>query len=424
MRLSNWRDPQVRRDLLIMGSWKDPAIRRALLTIAMSAAFVGMVALFMAGVPFTNPSYCGRLCHATSPDYQTWAKSTHAGVSCHFCHEDSSYVGISGDRFTKPVDRLIKAQHDRAPINADSAYSQKQARNDWCQRCHAAVVKTAYNKKGLSIKATMHAKHLGAGLSCTTCHNRIAHLGAEKYVSAKTKPAGFKYKNYMTMREGCWRCHSRDQKYRDPAAVALIGSKSAPTECAVCHNPNSDLKPTTGRLNHNVANGIPWKDGKQRHGKIAVADFDACLACHEREPRAGIANTIPNCSTSCHNGVAMPHNIPAWAKYFKSKDETPVWLKDHPIAAAGGGVNGDARMTDPGGVCTICHDRDRVSANFCQSCHHKDFIASQPHSQETWRGQHSNIVKENGSGDCNSCHQLEFCAYCHLSGKKALRASL
>jgi len=416
MTLFKWRDPETRRDMLLLGSWKDPAIRRALITVGLSLTFITLMALFMAGVPFTNSSYCGKMCHAVNPDYQTWSRSTHSQVSCRYCHEDSSYVGISKDRFTKPVSRMLKTRRAelKGPLNDDSAYSRNQVKNEWCQRCHASGFRAAFNKQGIKMSSTMHTKHMGAGLKCVTCHNRIAHLGAERYMSGKIRATGFKYKNYMTMRQGCWRCHSQDAKYRDPEALALVTGKVAPTECGLCHNPKSDLKPSTGPLNHNDIDGVAWKNGKERHGKMAVRDFDACLACHEREADRQAGNPIPDCSNACHQGVAMPH--PA----------TPSWTQAHPATASAKGVsvNGESKISDPNSACSMCHNRGNVSVNFCQSCHHKRFVAANNRPETPWASQHSTIVKDVGSGECQGCHAIDFCAACHMSGKKALRAGL
>ncbi len=393
--------------------------------------YIGAVAIF--GLFFiaaifplsSNPVFCGTACHSQNPEYFSWQKSAHAKVTCYACHINPSYAHLIVDKLTAGPLGIVHTLTDsfEKPINETSEYSQKHVPAERCLRCHSPATRNFTGTLGLNITSKMHIKHLDAGLECTTCHNRIAHLGAEKYEPLKSWKLGFKYKNFMTMRDGCWRCHSKDIKYRSSETLQVVQGNEPPTRCNLCHNREWNLKPTVGKYNHNDVNGVPWRDGKRRHGAVAKSDFSACLGCHQKAPddQAGIVEL--NCTTTCHGGVTMPHNIPKWAKYFAGDKATPLWMRAHPFIADALGIKetADFGISDPQFVCSRCHNKDRQSANFCQSCHHQSFVSAGADPNVAWKPQHPSVVKQIGSSGCQRCHLLEFCAYCHTNGEKAAR---
>lgn len=381
--------------------------------------------IFMVAAAFplaSNSVFCGRVCHSQLPQYRSWQSSSHARITCYACHINVSVVHLVEEKLTAGPTGIIDEISGKfeKPINAESKYSQEDAPSERCLRCHSPGTRKFTPQLGLNITSEMHQKHLDSGLQCTTCHNRIAHLGAETFEPLKKWKPGFKYKNFMTMREGCWRCHTEDKKYRDEETLKIVGDKVPPTNCAVCHNPDWNLKPTTGDYNHNDVNGVPWRVGQLRHGRAAKSNFGACLACHQKRPGDMAGNTLPNCTTTCHKGVTMPHNIPKWGAYYTGDKTTPQWLRQHPYAADAAGVtqSGDFKAGDPRVVCSMCHNKDGAAANFCQKCHHQEFDGANAQANAPWKTQHPAIVNEIGSTGCQRCHLLEFCAFCHTNGRK------
>jgi nitrate/TMAO reductase-like tetraheme cytochrome c subunit len=390
--------------------------RQKLILAAIAVALVILILVLIAGIPLaTNPKFCGETCHAINPEYQTWKRSSHAEIACHFCHTDQSYVGLGKDKFVDGPRRFFKNQSNSfaKPINADSNYGLHKLKTNRCLRCHSPKTRPFSGRRGLNVTSKMHLKHLKAGLFCSTCHNRVVHLGAEKYEPLKSEwkeAKGFKYKNFLTMRQGCWRCHSNDKRYRSEKTLKIIkNGKKPPTSCKTCHNQEWNLKPgkESGKYNHGEVGGIPWRDGKRRHGVIAKKDFDACTACH---PRTGTSpNGLPNCTTTCHGGVTMPHNIPKWAKYYKNRPDTPLWRRIHFKVAKSKGTK----------ICQKCHNYNKEAANFCQSCHHQQFstvLATVKYSN--WKDIHFQVVKKIGGSKCFHCHLPNFCAECHTTGVK------
>ena len=409
----------------MLRSLSDPNVR---FRMALYLGALAILGLFFTAtiIPLTsNPGFCGRTCHRLNPEFQTWQRSSHADVPCYACHSNPSILNLLQDKLIEGPKHIFHTltNNQENPINASSLYSQQSVPTERCLRCHSVNNRNFTSTQGLNITSKMHVKHLNSGLACTTCHNRVTHLGAENYEPLRSLKPGFKYKNYITMREGCWRCHSKDVKYRSVSTLKVVAGKQPPTGCSLCHNQAWNLKPTVGLYNHNDVNGIPWRDGKRRHGVVAKLDFNTCFGCHQKEPgdQAGIVQ--PNCTTTCHKGVKMPHNIPKWSTYYVNDKVTPLWLRAHPYMADLFGISETAGFaeSDPQFVCSMCHNKDRAAANFCQKCHHQSFDQSNSNPNAPWKTQHPSVVKAIGSSGCQKCHLLEFCAFCHTNGKKPAR---
>jgi len=134
---------------------------------------------------------------------------------------------------------------------------------------------------------------------------------------------------------------------------------------------------------------IPWKSGKERHGKVARAtNAQPCQRCHERETW---------CATQCHRGIAMPHG-PEWPKtHYKTVGYTP-----------GTGWRGEPTP------CDICHAPDpngRDHRTLCEVCHHKEFEARWIMGVAKENG--VNAALTTGIGPCAKCHVVKFCWRCH-----------
>lgn len=429
---------------LLLKVWRDRERRKRFLLISLGIGLVVAVTMVISGIPFsTNPNFCGQSCHATNPEYQSWTRSAHAEVACHFCHMDNTYVGLHVERLTTSIKRaiLVNTGNFDKPLNSDDHYG-KQLPADACLRCHSPWTREFTGQRGIKVTSAMHVKHLDAGLQCTTCHNRIAHVDAEKYEPLKSWKPGFEYKDFMTMREGCWRCHSDDPKYKDQETLNIVAKsgKNPPTSCIACHDQKWNLKPIDGEYDHNDAKGVPWSDGARRHGKVASKDVSACLACHPRTPEDAVASRskLPNCTGSCHPRVSKPtsHND-QWVKQpphnhsikaREGKDTCLVchqedfcdnchqtrmphevdWRSNHGAEAAlTAKTDNDSSLT-----CDKCHQPEPTEnrAPSCEKCHK---AAVYPHPKP-WAPQHGKIARTGGVDVCETCHVREaFCNKCH-----------
>jgi len=239
-----------------------------LLFISLGALVIYLFLFLLSSQLVNNSIVCGRVCHNMNPDYQSWKTSSHAHINCRECHLSSSYAEITKEKFVQTTIRiwLTATNSYKKPINKDSEYSQKDLPMTRCERCH----KNAYRNFTFSIGINMnHEAHKKAGIACSTCHNRVAHPNAEKYEPIRGDN-NFAYKNFLTMKQGCWRCHSKSNLFKKSATLALIkNGKTPPTDCRTCHNhdfpfPEGHLEP----------------DWRTQHQFKAKENFNKCLECH------------------------------------------------------------------------------------------------------------------------------------------------
>jgi nitrate/TMAO reductase-like tetraheme cytochrome c subunit len=265
-------------------NFKMPDLSRPRVRMQMSlyAGAVAIGGLFFVAAFFplaSNPTFCGVACHSQAPQWESWKNSAHSEVTCYACHVDKSYISLLEEKLIAGPKGMYEEAFKKyeKPINFDSHYSKKLPA-ERCKRCHANQNRKFTFSRGIYMD---HDAHDEAGIGCAVCHNRVAHKGAEEIEPMKSWPETqeaaerlgketFKYKNYMTMTDGCFRCHSGSPESRDPNVLALIkNGKKAPATCTACHT--SDFKLPEGH-GPNV-----WRS---EHGAVAKRDFQACLDCH------------------------------------------------------------------------------------------------------------------------------------------------
>ena len=236
-----------------------------------------------------------------------------------------------------------------------------------------------------------HDAHAAEGVSCTSCHNRVAHPEVDV---TYTLEGDKKHENWMSM-DACFRCHS------------LEASAKAPGACPACHPADFNLVPaghaapgwyqefgiSTGHAAayseeaSRVAAAAAWAEGLEEVEHSATVDglgyaqsVNTCFTCHATQ-----------FCTDCH-GVEMPH--PA------------AFATDH----------GEAGRSNPA-ACDKCHARSESEAaaqGFCNACHHP-----QSTPDATWIEQHFVAVRESGASACFDCHNPRFCSACHVGGAEA-----
>jgi len=265
-------------------SWpdfSDPDIRFKYLLYAGAFVVFGLFA-FAAGLPLSsNPTFCGKACHNMAPEWETWKKSSHAKITCYACHGSRSYVVFFRNKLLVDPIGAVKSILNtyEKPINEHNHVSQEEITMDRCERCHANENRKFTFTRGIYMN---HEAHKEAGINCTICHNRITHKGAEEYEPIKswpeTKEAAkkegeekFEYKNFLTMKQGCFRCHSSSPENRDEETLKKIqNGKKPPTACTTCHTKDFDLPVGHGSNN--------WRT---EHGAVARQNFAYCFKCHD-----------------------------------------------------------------------------------------------------------------------------------------------
>lgn len=200
-----------------------------------------------------------------------------------------------------------------------------------------------------------HEKHLGAGLECETCHQKIKTLETvEPYILPE-----------MT---DCVSCHR---------------SKNVSAECNVCHKPNERLKPLTHGPNFLHEHGDLARTGTE----TAVSGEKSCNLCHN-----------VNYCQQCHEGDNLDRMThPLNYEYTHSLDargkerectvchtERSFCIDCHadnlvmPQNHTGGWANrldgGRHRIEAENDLenCMSCHEAD--AEQVCQKCHSKEKV--------------------------------------------------
>ncbi|MDO8953221.1 MAG: NapC/NirT family cytochrome c [Gammaproteobacteria bacterium] len=350
-----------------LAGFKDP-VRRPRLIVLMGVWILVIAAVLTVVISATSSRwFCAGFCHQVQGDtIASYENSSHSEISCLACH-----MPVNADTVTfllHKVDVGVAGvvgvvNGEKLPLNAESelAMNAKYMPERQCTQCHTKNRKLTPGP-GIIID---HAVHAEKGVTCTQCHNRIAHNETGLKLAKGSHP----HEDFMKM-EGCYRCHALEGQ-----PTPKDGLK-APGDCSACHPSGFELKPE----NH-FGPGFYKKFGDSKgHATLAKADKKDtyCRMCHVKATFC----------EGCH-GTAMPHPT--------------GFLKTH----------GPAGKKTPA-VCANCHAKGTATSlgtEFCNSCHHKQGDASKP-----WIPQHFVVVAESGATACFECHNPTFCAHCHVEG--------
>lgn len=331
-------------------------------------------------------AFCGKACHSMNPAYQSWRRSDHAKTACLNCHSDGSKT----DKFIKLIE--LSAKHIRketiGPYRPIKVADSHAVPDRTCLGCHEPKKRAKANGRIID-----HQAHEAFDLRCRDCHNRGPHEDAQEYPPiAKTKKAA--YKNYMTMREGCWRCHKEKGKFITPDGKTIVGpfrtaKATASTDCQTCHAgfDMRELKKSVEAVWLRHVKQPPWRQGTV-HGEAArKADFQPCKVCHNPDKRCAV----------CHNGVKMPH------------DDNWLVARKH----------GTAAKATEGAACQMCHKLKEVPKCSANGHHHEEWVVGKKIDllETPWKSgaaTHGPIARETNAKPCLRCHnQATWCAKCH-----------
>ena len=362
--------------------------KRPRIFVWIGAILVAIVFLAVSGLAGTSTNwFCTQPCHIVHADNTlAFNAGSHVMISCVACHEP-----VNGSPLTliqKKIEVMPDLVHTvfktfELPLNEGSPIALEMT-DEYCTQCHSLATRTINPSVGIIID---HDVHTAEGLTCTTCHNRVAH--PEEDITL-TLEGNEKHENWMVM-DACFRCHSQE-------ADAM-----APGQCEACHPVGFDLVPPT----HKDPTWAPMPGGRSLHGEAAseeasrVVEAEAWAAGLEEveheTPLPIVHEQLINTCYTCHSeqycidchGTTMPH--PA------------DFVETH---AEDGRNNPDA--------CAQCHatsETDAASQAFCNNCHHSGAQPGIP-----WVQQHDDIVRQTGATACFDCHNPVYCAECHVSG--------
>jgi len=378
-----------------LAGFKDP-VRRPRTIIWTGVIVLALAAFVVVALGATSTRwFCASTCHKVQDDsIAAYENSSHSEVSCMACHEP-----VNADPITLVLKKLksageayltVTGNYD-LPLNAESELSMNHVEfpSTMCTQCHSAN-RVVTPSAGIIID---HKVHADKDVTCTTCHNRIAH----NETNLNLKLTQQKHPDYTTM-QGCFRCHS------------LAKGAQAPGACSACHTPDFPLKPS----NHNVANFFP-----KGHGELAKTYYDEEIKAADEASKAvegaekaassegevGIKVTpfkqVAYCGM-CHDektfcevchGTAMPHS-----EDFKTKS--------HPAVAKTSIAK-----------CVVCHG-DNAATHFCDNCHHGSQVGGKFDAATPWLNGHAKVVTASGMDSClKQCHTSQFCSDCHTKLK-------
>lgn len=366
--------------------------KRPQFIIWLGVVAVAMVLVIAGSVVGTSTNwFCIGPCHKVHDDNTlTYNKGSHVMVSCIACHEPLNgspltFILMKMEVAPDAIPTLLNTY--KLPMNEANSVALEMPDNR-CVQCHNLKNRTVTASAGIVMNHEVHEKNK---VSCTSCHNRVAHPEEDvEYVLKGDK----KHENWMTM-DACFRCHS------------LESGGKATGECAACHTPDFNLVPAShsapGWYQELGPSGGHAAAYSEEASRVAAAEaWSSKLEKVEMEDGAmapGYAGTVNTCftchkkqfCTDCH-GVEMPH---------------PADFKTN---------HGKAGLDNPAS-CAKCHARSQTEANgtaFCNACHHPDSTPDRP-----WIDQHFDAVRKNGAQGCFDCHNPRYCSACHVDGPEA-----
>jgi nitrate/TMAO reductase-like tetraheme cytochrome c subunit len=360
--------------LPLLAGFKDPLSRpRYIIWSGVSVLTLLIVMIVALGIT-SSRWFCAEGCHKVQDDtIISYSHSSHDKVSCISCHMpvNSTPVQFMMHKVEALGELYLTVTNQyELPLNAGDklALDKSKMPSEQCTQCHDMANRKITPSPGIIINHDIHAKN---GITCTYCHNRVAHKEDFKL----TLPGNEKHGDFMQM-EACFRCHTLTPDKKTQLGLTATG------KCSACHTPGFELKPAS----HLEAGFFP-----KGHGQLAKADKTYCLMCHNEQQFC----------YGCH-ALPMPH--PADFK------------KGH----------GDLGKSEPQ-VCAKCHGQGKSADGtlaFCDNCHHKGSVPNIPWVSLTpgVPNQHPNVVKQNGATACftgsGGCHNPVFCAQCHVEGIK------
>lgn len=369
--------------------WKDPA-RRPRYIIWTGVGTLVLVAVMIVALGVTSTYwFCADGCHKVQDDTITaYQHSSHSEISCMSCHmpANSGPVTFLLHKVEALGELYLTVTGDyELPLNGESEVALEMPSTQ-CTQCHDER-RTATPSRGIIIDHAVHAEN---DVSCTICHNRIAHREdfELELTDPKTGEPNRKHDDFMEM-TACFRCHS------------LESDAVAPGACPACHPTDFELKPE----NH-FEPGF-YQAGGESAGHTKLAN-EALAATGE-----GTATAEPTATPVAHEEGEIP---PVSSVFYCQTCHAKEFCSDchglpmpHPADFNEG--HGGLGKSKPK-VCANCHATGGESAQgleFCNACHHPD-----KDPLKSWISQHFVAVRDKGAQSCFECHNPTYCAECHV----------
>ena len=297
---------------------KLPGPRSLLVTVAVATAVLvslGGGGTFVALEITTKPEFCTS-CHIMQPYYDSWASSSHAGVSCVECHYEPGLLETFEGKF-KALSQLAKY------------VTQTQGSKPWaevsdqsCMRsgCHSARLLEGPIQFG-RVKFD-HSHHLsslrrGKRLRCTSCHSQIVQGDHLTVTSSSCFLCHFKKDDRSHAIDDCDKCHG------PPEELIALGDQQfrhadyldRGVQCAACHGDvvrgeGNVPRERCGSCHNQQAHLDRIDDVEFMHRNHVTDHAVPCLDCH-LEIEHGLPSREQHYAgqcTDCHSGT---HGVPS-----------------------------------------------------------------------------------------------------------------
>jgi len=268
----------------LIGGFRDPVTRpRYIIWFSVVILALALFVVFGGIIGTSTYWFCSVPCHKVQADtIAAYNASSHAHVACVACHEPADgnpvVVLLAKAKSMAEVPPTVTNTFE-LPLNKGSAYALNthEMGSTQCTQCHTDT-RDITPGGGIIIDHEVHAKD---NVTCTTCHNRIAHN--DDAVEQKL-PGNEKHQNFMKM-DACFRCHD------------LEGKRRAPGKCSACHPKGFNLIPPM----HESAEWLP--KGHAEAATESLREFGAAEVEAEELVKEGVSEevavAVEYCST-CH----------------------------------------------------------------------------------------------------------------------------
>ena len=241
-----------------------------------------------------DPNACFA-CHVHDEANKQWARSEHANINCHECHQSSKKDQVvQMYRFAFLGQRTVNPRHGEVIVP-----------RTLCLRCHWEQDEKYPTAPDIS-KSRYHAKHVfNEKIECTKCHGYRTHKFTmeERYCLTCHKdkvfrPHGTTDKPQAKVPMGdlpCLNCHT------DRTTDLIPGRK----KCLYCHGDASVRKELIADGTIDVKHFQPSEETVKKAKKIDIPangamKFD-CNTCHN--PHIKARPDWANCTVRCHANV-------------------------------------------------------------------------------------------------------------------------
>ena len=395
-----------------LAGFKDPVRRpRFIIWTLVTILVIAGVMIPVLGVTSTR-WFCTEGCHKVQDDTITaYQHSSHAQISCMACHmpvNANPVIFIVHKAEALGELYMTVTNKYELPLNAESEVALTMT-PDHCTQCHSLATRVVSPSAGIKIN---HDAHTSRNVSCTVCHNRIAHREdfAATLIDPVTGKTPRKHDDFTKM-TACFRCHG------------LEAGSPAPGTCSACHTTGFTLKPPShlqpdffpkGHADLAKESLATVAETLKERGIAAVTpEVKTEFVAASKDGKADVVATLApvgaiNYCSTCHvdtfctncHGTTIPHS----AEFKEPKDANDPL--GHP-----------AISKTIAKKCVMCHGDDKKT-HFCSDCHHGKKVGTEFNPAKPWTTQHPIAVAKSGVKSCTTqCHTAKFCVDCHTSRK-------